>query len=134
MTYHAGERWVQQQAGVREEAEGLTKIISTTLNKKAQKFLQEQCFAIASTVDSQGWVWASLLLEKPGFIKIIGDRKIAIPILSVQDHLLRQNLVLHQLDFDSGEKNEKLEINPDVQCRKNILLTLLPRNEKNCIS
>jgi hypothetical protein len=92
MTYHAGERWVQQQAGVREEAEGLTKIISTTLNKKAQKFLQEQCFAIASTVDSQGWVWASLLLEKPGFIKIIGDRKIAIPILSVQDHLLRQNL------------------------------------------
>ena len=45
-----------------------------------------------------------------------------------------QNLVLHQLDFDSGEKNEKLEKNPDVQCQKNILLTSLPRNEKNYIS
>jgi len=43
-------------------------------------------------------------------------------------------LVLYQLDFDSGEKNEKLKKNPDVPCRKNILLTLLPRNEKNYIS
>lgn len=92
MTYHAGEKWVQQHAGVQEEAEGLTKIISATLNTKAQKFLQEQYFAIASTVDSYGWVWASLLLGKPGFIKAISDREVQIPILSVQDNLLRHNV------------------------------------------
>jgi hypothetical protein len=47
---------------------------------------------------------------------------------------MKFQVVLYQLDFDSGGKNEKLEKNPDVQCQKNILLTSLPRNEKNYIS
>ena len=53
---------------------------------------------------------------------------------SIKEKQQQKKLVLHQLDFDSGEKNEKLEKNPDVQCQKNILLTSLPRNEKNYIS
>lgn len=92
MTYHAGERWVQQQAGVQKEAERLTKMIHPTVGTKAHKFLQEQCFAIAATVDSQGWVWASLLLGKPGFIEVVSDRKIQIPISSIRGELLQENL------------------------------------------
>lgn len=92
MTYHPGERWVQEQVGVREEADGLAKIIRSSLEPKAQKFLQEQFFAIAATVDSQGWVWASLLLGKSGFIQGIGKREIQIPVEAVRDDLLCQNL------------------------------------------
>lgn len=92
MTYHAGERWVQQQAGVQKEAERLTRTIQPTVETKAQKFLQEQCFAIAASVDAQGWVWASLLLGKVGFIKVISDRNLQIPISSVREELLLENL------------------------------------------
>lgn len=92
MTYHAGEQWVQQQVGVREEADSLARIITPTLNQKAQKFLQNQYFAIAASIDSQGWVWASLLLGKPGFIQVGSDRCVQIPISSVRGELLPQNL------------------------------------------
>lgn len=79
----------------------------------------------------------SQVQNPPAFPKNrIGDC-VQIHLRNRSDRELNQyegKLVLYQLDFDSGEKNEKLEKNPDVQCQKNILLTSLPRNEKNYIS
>ncbi|NBD31639.1 MAG: hypothetical protein GVY17_01360 [Cyanobacteria bacterium] len=48
--------------------------------------------ASSAWVAPQGEVWASLLLEKPGFIKVSSDRELQIPIASVREPLLLENL------------------------------------------
>jgi predicted pyridoxine 5'-phosphate oxidase superfamily flavin-nucleotide-binding protein len=92
MSFHSGEIAVQTQAGVREEAQRLCNVISSTIKPSAQEFLHTQQLAIASTVDSKARVWASLLTGTPGFIEILNTQTIQINATSIQTDPLHQNL------------------------------------------
>ncbi|WP_414579550.1 pyridoxamine 5'-phosphate oxidase family protein [Anabaena sp. CCY 9402-a] len=92
MSFHSGEIRVQTQAGVREEAQRLCNVISSTIKSSAQEFLHTQQLAIASTVDSKARVWASLLTGKPGFVEVLNTQTIQINTTPIQTDPLHQNL------------------------------------------
>lgn len=95
MKYHAGELAVQAQVGVLEEAHTLGQRMGGVLQPTAQKFLENQQLAIASTVDADGSVWASLLTGQPGFVKAVDER--TARITAPETHPLYQKLESHKL-------------------------------------
>ncbi|BAU67478.1 hypothetical protein STA3757_49000 (plasmid) [Stanieria sp. NIES-3757] len=112
--FHEGEIAVQTQARVRNEAESLSHVINNFIQPKAQEFLRDRRIAIASTIDTRGRCWASLLTGKPGFIEIVSETEIAISPLTatltpVAEHLAQnQNIGLLTIDF---AKRRRLRLN-----------------------
>ncbi len=94
MTYHSGELAVQQKAGVQDEAKALGKIVSSRLKPAALDFLRNQRLAIASTVDSKGRVWASLLTGEPGFVQMVEEQVVRIDTAQVFGDPLNENLLV----------------------------------------
>ena len=82
-SFHSGELAVQARVGVQAEADRLSHLLDGLIKPAAQEFLQKQSWAIASTVDASGNVWASLLTGEPGFVQPIAEQSVqinAIPI------------------------------------------------------
>jgi predicted pyridoxine 5'-phosphate oxidase superfamily flavin-nucleotide-binding protein len=92
MTFHSGEIAIQTQAGVREEAERLCSFISDVIKPPAQEFLRTQQLAVASTVDANARVWASLLTGKPGFLQLLNNQMLQINVNIISRDMLQQNL------------------------------------------
>jgi len=115
--YHAGELAVQNQAGVQAEAASLGNIIGATIKPAAKDFLQNQRFAIASTIDSNH-VWASLLSGKPGFVQAIGDRTVniqaTIPSESLQIGLLVIDFATRRRLRINGKATRKSDVSTDI--------------------
>lgn len=74
--WHEGELEVQHRAGVASKAEELTGMIRTALPPSAQAFLSQRQFAVVSTIDKEGAIWASVLTGEPGFISVPDPRSI----------------------------------------------------------
>lgn len=84
-SFHSGEQAVQAIVGVRAEADRLSHLLGSVIKPAAQEFLQHQAWAIASTVDASGNVWASMLIGEPGFVQPIADQSVqinAVPLAS----------------------------------------------------
>lgn len=94
MEYHAGELAVQARVGVQLEARSLGQNIGAVINPNAQAFLQKQQFVIASTLDRNSRVWASLLTGQPGFIETVDERTARIKACPIPSDPLNQNLLL----------------------------------------
>lgn len=92
MTFHPGEIAIQTQAGVREEAERLCSFISDVIKPPAQEFLRTQQLAVASTVDANARVWASLLTGNPGFIQVLNEQMLQINTTIIPRDIMQQNL------------------------------------------
>jgi hypothetical protein len=80
--WHEGELDVQRRAGVREEADQLTGMYKHEIPAGMAAFLAQQQFAVLSTVDAQGRVWASLVAGAPGIIDVRGSSSIALSHIS----------------------------------------------------
>jgi predicted pyridoxine 5'-phosphate oxidase superfamily flavin-nucleotide-binding protein len=68
---------------VQANANRLVHLLDGVIKPAAQEFLQQQSWAIASSVDTNGHVWASILTGAPGFVQPITDQSIqinAVPI------------------------------------------------------
>ncbi|WP_096602211.1 pyridoxamine 5'-phosphate oxidase family protein [Calothrix sp. NIES-2100] len=92
MSFHDGEITVQTQAGVRDEAQRLCHVISSTIKPSAQEFLRTQQLAVASTVDVNGKVWASLLTGQPGFVQVLDEQNLQINVTLIHIDPIHQNL------------------------------------------
>lgn len=90
--FHAGEQAVQRRAGVEAMANRVGGTIHSTIPDMAQVFLEQQSFAVASSLDRQGRVWASLLLGQPGFLQVLDERTVQIAIDRTPGELLWENL------------------------------------------
>ncbi|MEC4812661.1 MAG: pyridoxamine 5'-phosphate oxidase family protein [Scytonema sp. PMC 1069.18] len=95
MNFHSGEIEVQNQAGVREEAQRLCHMISNIIKPAAQEFLKHQQLAVASTVNANGRVWASLLIGETGFVRVLSEQTIQIHATLILSDLVHQNLASH---------------------------------------
>lgn len=93
MVFHSGEIAVQVQAGVQEDAQRLCHLISNIIKPAAQDFLRTQRLAIASTVDANGRIWASLLTGQPGFLQVLNEQTIQSNSIPVASDPLHQNLL-----------------------------------------
>lgn len=129
MTFHPGEIAVQIRAGVREEAQRLCSIVGSVIKPAAQEFLATQHLAIASTIDAQGRVWASLLTGEPGFIKVLSDNQVQINVLPILEDPLSQNLAhnphIGLLAIDLATRR-RLRLNGQVQkqTQQNIIIEI----------
>lgn len=90
--YHPGELAVQARAGVQAEAQALSKGISTMVKPTARDFLQNQQLAIASTIDPNGQIWASLLTGEPGFVQALPEQIVQIHATPIPGDPLEENL------------------------------------------
>lgn len=76
--FHAGELELQRRAGVLEEARAVGRIIGHRIPTGAGRFLERQGFAVVSSLDDRGRVWASLLTGPPGFIGVVDDQMLRL--------------------------------------------------------
>jgi predicted pyridoxine 5'-phosphate oxidase superfamily flavin-nucleotide-binding protein len=65
--YHPGERLAQRLAGLRAEAERARPAIGTSIPSVAAQFVAEQHLLVLGATDTDGRMWASLLVGDPGF-------------------------------------------------------------------
>ncbi|VAW77270.1 probable iron-sulfur binding protein YPO1417 [hydrothermal vent metagenome] len=66
--YHAGELAVQQRAGKTQAARRIGGIIGDYIPKVGMHFIARQPMVIVGSVDSQGYVWSSIVFGEPGFL------------------------------------------------------------------
>src|SRR5262249_35964764 len=79
------------RAGVTAEADLLAGAIRPSLSVAAHRFLAQQRFAVAASLDSEGAVWASPLSGPPGFLQPVDEELLRIEALHT-DPLLLDNL------------------------------------------
>ncbi len=122
MVYHSGELEVQQKAGVQEQAKDLGGMIKSNIPSVAHNFLSSQQIAIASTIDANGKVWASLLTGKPGFIQVIEKQLVRIDAAQIPGDPLSKNLLYRDeigilvIDLATRRRlrlNGKAQLQPD---------------------
>lgn len=93
MIYHEGELAFQEQAGVLAQATRIARGIYSTMPRIAQVFLQDQSLAVASSVDADGRVWASLLTGEPGFLYPMDAQTVRIEAQLPSGDPLADNIV-----------------------------------------
>jgi uncharacterized protein len=77
--FHAGELAVQQRAGVRPEAERLTRMLEAAeLYGGIAGFLAGRTFLVITGRDRSGLLWTSPLLGPPGFLEVRSAVELAV--------------------------------------------------------
>jgi len=77
--FHRGEQILQQRLGVRDQMERFGReVIRDQLPDQHRDFYAQLPFVFAGHADSEGWPWASILFNKPGFITSNNARKLQI--------------------------------------------------------
>lgn len=75
--FHLGEQELQKRLGVNEQMERLAKhMMRPYMPEQHSTFFSQLPFMIAGSVDEDGWPWASMLIGKPGFVKIPDSKKL----------------------------------------------------------
>ncbi|VEP12330.1 Pyridoxamine 5'-phosphate oxidase-related, FMN binding [Hyella patelloides LEGE 07179] len=77
--FHPGELAVQARLGIQDRIDRQgRRIIRDYLTEQHQKFFAQLSYVIIGTVDKSGNPWASILVGEPGFLEVIGDRKLQV--------------------------------------------------------
>lgn len=67
--FHAGEKEIQARLGVREKMERFgRKVIRDFMPDQHREFYNQLPFVFVGHADDEGWPWASILFNSPGFI------------------------------------------------------------------
>jgi len=77
--FHRGEQILQQRLGVRDKMERFGRqVIRDQLPAQHRDFYAQLPFIFVGHADSEGWPWASILFNEPGFIASNDARKLQI--------------------------------------------------------
>ena len=90
--FHRGEQELQRRAGVLEQAAVVGRIIGRRIPPGAGRFLERQRFAVASTLEAGGRVWASLLTGPAGFASALDQETLRLAAQPYAGDPLRSNL------------------------------------------
>ena len=67
--FHRGEQAIQSRLGVRDKMERFgSRVIRDYMPEQHQSFYQQLPFVFVGHADKDGWPWASILFNKPGFM------------------------------------------------------------------
>ena len=92
-TFHAGERAVQQRAGVGERmAEIGPRVVRDYMPEQHRDFFAQLPFVVLGSVDAQGEPWASVLAQPPGFIRSPDASRLRVQALPAAYDPLARNL------------------------------------------
>jgi len=90
--YHPGERLAQRLAGLRAEAEHARPAIGTSIPAVAARFVAEQHLLVLGAADSDGRMWASLLVGEPGFATALDEYTLDVAARPAEGDPLRAAL------------------------------------------
>jgi len=90
--FHSGEIDVQTRAGVRNTAERVSRVISSTLPPNVQYFLEIQSMVVLGSLDNKKRVHLSVLTGSPGFMQVLDERTIRIKAIAFDGISLIDNL------------------------------------------
>jgi uncharacterized protein len=77
--FHRGEQIIQQKLGVRDKMERFGRqVIRNYMPKQHREFYAQLPFVFVAHADHQGWPWASILFNRPGFITSANNQQIQI--------------------------------------------------------
>ncbi|MEH6559346.1 MAG: pyridoxamine 5'-phosphate oxidase family protein [Oceanicoccus sp.] len=92
--FHRGERAIQQQLGVREKMERFgSRVIRDYMPDQHRDFYQQLPFIFVGHADAQGWPWASILFNEPGFIHSPDDKTLTINAQPIMGDPLAEALI-----------------------------------------
>ncbi len=74
--YHEGELLAQQRAGEVENGKRNGRAIADTILKGAFNFIEQQPMVVLGSVDPQANLWASVLVGRPGFLRVPDERTV----------------------------------------------------------
>lgn len=118
MPFHKGELAVQKQVGVETAAQRVSSALKPEFEPASTEFLRPRPFAIASSIDSNGRLWASLLTGPPSFLTITCPQTLTVNPISTIDSQLIQNLQTHPtlglLTLDLAARR-RLRVNGDAR-------------------
>ena len=93
--FHAGERAVQQRAGVAERmAEVGPRVIRQALPEQHRMFFAQLPFLVVGSVDAEGQPWASVLAQPPGFVSTPDASQLQVQALPGASDPLARTLAL----------------------------------------
>jgi hypothetical protein len=123
--FHPGELAVQQRCGTRDQAERVRAGIAVEVPPMIAAILTRQSLVVIGARDQAGRPWSSLLRGRPGFIRVVEPRRVALEAeLEAGDPLragLGRGLDIGLLvpDFDTRERvriNGRLESSATGLC------------------
>ncbi len=78
-TFHAGERYAQERAGMRDKMADLgPRVIRDYLPEQHRSFFAQLPFLLVGSVDGQGQPWASIVTGTPGFVQAPDEHRLAL--------------------------------------------------------
>lgn len=90
--FHAGELAVQAQAGVQSMAQRVGNSIHAAIPPTAAAFLEQQPFVIIASTAENGAVWASIIVDAPGFARVLDSQTVQIDAAPLSHDPLTANL------------------------------------------
>ena len=91
--FHKGEQAIQSRFGVRDKMERFgSRVIRDHMPEQHQEFYAQLPFIFAGHADKDGWPWASILFNKPGFIHSPHPKKLEINAMPVAGDPLTDSL------------------------------------------
>jgi uncharacterized protein len=122
--YHAGSRELQDQFGTRALADRLEDVnLRTAFNDADRRFIESLDMFFLATADEHGHPQCSYKGGDPGFVRVVGERQLAIPnydgngmYLSWGNVSVNPNVGLLFIDFAGQRRmrvNGTASINPD---------------------
>jgi predicted pyridoxine 5'-phosphate oxidase superfamily flavin-nucleotide-binding protein len=124
--FHPGERAIQQQAMVSEEADTRGRhMLNAESNIQQRQFFQQQPFVVTAHCDQQGQPWAGLITGTAGFIQLDESRQQAF--INYSD-----SRSLTGLDSKTGSSIGLLTINFSSRRRNRLNATVLGHDEQQC--
>ena len=92
--FHRGEQEIQQRLGVRDKMERFGRqVIRDHMPEQHREFYSQLPFIFVGHTDSQGWPWASILFNQPGFISSADNKHIHINTMPVSGDPLTESLI-----------------------------------------
>lgn len=91
--FHAGEQAVQTRLGVRDRVEKMgQRMVRDFMPDEHRAFFEDLPFLIAASEDTQGALWASLLVGEPGFVQAPEPRRLLVGASTLPGDPVRENL------------------------------------------
>jgi predicted pyridoxine 5'-phosphate oxidase superfamily flavin-nucleotide-binding protein len=92
--FHNGEQKIQQRIGVRDKMERFgRKVIHEHMPEQYREFYAQLPFIFLGYTDIEGWPWASILFNKPGFISSEHNKHLLINTRPVSGDPLTESLI-----------------------------------------
>ncbi|PKH07403.1 pyridoxamine 5'-phosphate oxidase family protein [Moritella sp. Urea-trap-13] len=122
--FHRGEQVIQEKLGVREQMERFgSRVIRDHMPQQHREFYQQLPFIFVGHGDKDGWPWASILFNHPGFIHSPDEQSLQLntqPVIG--DPLLKA--------MDSNTKLGLLGIELETRRRNRLAAHITGSNDK----